>query len=65
MLKMKQTLSLSRIEAYFNASFHLIEAVAARIGLHIQKHQKVRSELEGTNRHLRTKPRMSGGHFRK
>ena len=35
-----------RIEAYFYASFHLIEAIAARHGIHIEKHQKVRSVLE-------------------
>ena len=36
----------TKIEAYFNAGFHLIEAVAAKMGIHIQKHQKVRSGLE-------------------
>lgn len=36
-----------RIEAYFYASFHLIEAVAANHGLHIEKHQKVRAAVEG------------------
>ena len=35
-----------RIEAYFYAAFHLIESLAAQIGLHIEKHQKVRSFLE-------------------
>ncbi len=35
-----------RIEAYFYASFHLIEAMAAKKGLHIDKHQKVRQKLE-------------------
>ncbi|HDM78481.1 MAG: hypothetical protein JRI35_04900 [Deltaproteobacteria bacterium] len=34
-----------RIEAYFYAAFHLIEAVAARHGLHVEKHQRVRSFL--------------------
>lgn len=35
-----------RIEAYFYAAFHLIEANAAKAGIHIEKHQKVRSMLE-------------------
>ena len=35
-----------RIEAYFYASFHLIEAVSAKHGIHIEKHQKVRATLE-------------------
>ena len=35
-----------RIEAYFYACFHLIEAIAAKKGIHIEKHQKVRSMLE-------------------
>lgn len=37
-----------RIEAYFYAAFHLIEAVAARHGMHIEKHQKVRRVLESS-----------------
>lgn len=37
---------LTRIEAYFYACFHLIEAIAAKKGIHIEKHQKVRSILE-------------------
>lgn len=36
----------TRIQAYFNACFHLIEAGAAKTGIHIQKHQKVRKVLE-------------------
>lgn len=38
-----------RIEAYY-ASFHLVEAMAAKKGLHIEKHQKVRSFLEKSNK---------------
>ncbi len=36
----------TRIEAYFNALFHLIESKAAELGIHIEKHQKVRLILE-------------------
>lgn len=36
----------TRIEAYFNSSFHLIDAKAAEKGRHINKHQLVRSVLE-------------------
>lgn len=37
----------SRIEDYFKSAFHLIEAVAVKkFGLHIQKHQKVRTILK-------------------
>lgn len=36
----------TRIEAYFEACFHLIEAVAAQKRLHINKHQLVRKVLE-------------------
>jgi len=36
----------TRVDAYFNACFHLIEANAAKKGLHIEKHQRVRSMLE-------------------
>lgn len=35
-----------RIEAYFYAAFHLIEAMVAKVGSHIEKHQKVRTMLE-------------------
>ncbi|MBI4688929.1 MAG: hypothetical protein HY754_01445 [Nitrospirae bacterium] len=35
-----------RIEAYFYAAFHLIEAMAAKTAIHIEKHQKVRTMLE-------------------
>ena len=37
----------SRIEDYFKSAFHLIEAVVVKkLGLHIQKHQKVRTILK-------------------
>ena len=36
----------TRIEAYFNASFHLIELCAATKGIHINKHQMVRRTVE-------------------
>lgn len=36
----------TRIEAYFHAAFHLIEAHAAMSGIHIEKHQKTRTILE-------------------
>ncbi|MEW6328750.1 MAG: hypothetical protein AB1468_01400 [Candidatus Micrarchaeota archaeon] len=36
----------TKIEAYFNASFHLVERNAAKVGVHIQKHQLLRSILE-------------------
>lgn len=36
----------TRIIAYFEAAFHLIEAVAARQRIHINKHQLVRRVLE-------------------
>jgi hypothetical protein len=35
-----------RIEAYFYSAFHLIEAITAKTGIHIEKHQKVRTILE-------------------
>jgi|GEM_PF-1663318 len=35
-----------RIEAYFYAAFHLIEANTTRAGIHIEKHQQVRAILE-------------------
>jgi hypothetical protein len=37
---------LLRIEAYFNAAFHLIEIVAARYKVHIDIHKNVRKVLE-------------------
>ena len=36
----------TRINAYFEAAFHLIEAVCAKHDVHINKHQNVRSFLE-------------------
>lgn len=37
----------SRIEDYFKSAFHLIEAVVAKkLGLHIQKHQKIGAVLK-------------------
>lgn len=37
----------SRIEDYFKSAFHLIEAVVVKkLGLHIQKHQKIRTILK-------------------
>ncbi len=36
----------TRIEAYFQASFHLIEIVAARQNIHIDVHKRVRRILE-------------------
>ncbi|RMF91671.1 MAG: hypothetical protein D6733_00635 [Methanobacteriota archaeon] len=36
----------TRIEAYFESAFHLIEAVAAQKRIHINKHQLVRNVLE-------------------
>lgn len=38
-----------RIEAYFYAAFHLIEAISAKSGIHIEKHQKVRIILESNS----------------
>ena len=35
-----------RVEAFFLAAYQLIEGAAAAQGLHIQKHQDVRRELE-------------------
>lgn len=40
---------MTRIEAYFFASFHLIEAVMAKHGKHINKHTMVRSVLTKEN----------------
>ena len=39
----------TRIEAYFNASFHLIESEVSKYGIHINKHQNVRVILEKNN----------------
>lgn len=36
----------SRIENYFEATFHLIEYIVSKTGIHINKHQNVRRELE-------------------
>lgn len=36
----------TRIESYFSASFHLIETKASKSGIHINKHQDVRTALE-------------------
>ncbi len=36
----------TRINAYFESAFHLIESVAAKHERHINKHQRVRSFLE-------------------
>ena len=36
----------TRIQAYFNALFHLIEMTVSRHGVHINRHQHVRRELE-------------------
>jgi len=35
-----------RVEAWFLAAYHLIEACAAKHRIHIQKHQRVPDELE-------------------
>ena len=35
-----------RVEALFLSSYHLIEACAAKYGIHINKHQRVREELD-------------------
>lgn len=42
----EQNHSESRIELYFHALFQLLEAVAAKYGHHIGKHQRVRSIFE-------------------
>ena len=42
-----------RIEAYFYAAFHFIEAMAGRKGFHVEKHQRVRSFLEKNNEILK------------
>ncbi len=39
-----------RVEAWFLAAFHHIDACAAKLGRHIGKHQNVRKELEATDR---------------
>jgi hypothetical protein len=36
----------TRIEAYFESVFHLIEAVAAKDRMHVNKHQLLRNVLE-------------------
>lgn len=36
----------TRVEAYFLSAYHLIEATAALMRVHINKHQKVRLALE-------------------
>jgi len=36
----------TRVEAYFLATFHLIEACAAKERIHINKHQNVRRAIE-------------------
>lgn len=36
----------TRVDAYFSAAFHLIEACTAERNLHIEKHQRVRTTLE-------------------
>jgi len=41
----------ARIGAYFEAAYHLIEAVAAGRGIHIDSHNRVRAALE-TNQDL-------------
>ncbi len=41
----------ARIGAYFEAAYHLIEAVAAGRGIHIDSHNRVRAALE-TNHDL-------------
>jgi uncharacterized protein (UPF0332 family) len=35
-----------RIEAHFYAAFHLIEMIAVKKGVHIEKHQNVKKRLE-------------------
>ncbi len=35
-----------RVEAFFLSAYHLIEACAAKYGIHINKHQRVREELD-------------------
>lgn len=42
----ESTSTPTRIDAYFYAAFHFIEGIAAKKGLHIEKHQKVRTILE-------------------
>lgn len=42
----KENSSPTKIEAYFEAMFHLIEAIAAKNRIHINKHQLARSALE-------------------
>jgi len=42
----KDNSSMTRINAYFEACFHLIDACAATIDMHINKHQDVRKISE-------------------
>lgn len=42
----KELFEGTRVEAYFLAAFHLIEACAAQGRVHINKHQKVRNVIE-------------------
>jgi len=42
----KDNSSMTRIEAYFEACFHLIDACAALLDIHINKHQNVRKITE-------------------
>lgn len=42
----KELYAGTRVEAYFLSIFHLIEACAALMRVHINKHQKVRQVLE-------------------
>jgi len=46
-----------RVEAWFLAAFHHIDACAARLGRHIGKHQNVRKELEANERIFGTRTR--------
>jgi len=49
----------SRIEDYFKSAFHLIESVVVKkFGLHIQKHQKVRTVLK---QNVKNHPSEMGG----
>ncbi len=42
----KDNSSMTRIEAHFEASFHLIDACAALFDIHINKHQDIRRIIE-------------------
>jgi len=48
----------TRVDAYFNACYHLIESNAAKMGLHIEKHQRVRSMLEKNHQILKNETEM-------